>query len=1768
MTLGAASFEFLATNQDLIVKGAQAEAAAKKNYQAIADAAGVSAAAVERSAKREATAIQAASDSRAAATVKAIRAYNDTADAAEKSAAKTAAASTKASGGFGDAAKGALAFGAAAAGVTVGAGLIHEAMSKIVTDTQAANQATFALGNTFGGTAKAMQGFAEANAKVAGRSNTDGAAALAQTRILVTQYGYTNDQIKEITKRSADLSAISGVDLVEATREVVAALRLEGDVAEALGLNLQQNAVQASLGTKANQAAYAALGPLAQSQITYQKFLEQTNGSLGAAADRAKSGTGAYDKLTASVTNLSVALGKNLQPATEATAAALAQAADKGTDLVTTLGTLQAEQTAAQKSTEANTQAWLRSAGAAGQFLGILIELKRTWEYFTSAPAVAAAVQFGPDPQTVTDAIAKRKRLDDAEATRQTALAATRKEVRATEAKAGLEADQAEHDAAVKALDGKKVLLDVERADKLAAVDASTKATLAGIETEARAAAAASDDTIAHLHVLEEAAKREASQRHDDEVSGLEATQKAEEDSVAATISGLEIERDAAKTTSEARRDQAIADLDVAKRARDAARAAEDRAAEDSATAAKRLEDDRHQGAVRGFDAETKASADSKDAQLRDLDDEGKAASAGHDRRRRELEEEGQADHDRHDQKARELEDEGKAASDAHDAKLRSLSDEADADRAAAEGAARIRDAAYEAANRQRDAAHEAAQRDLSEEADADRTAAEAASRIRDAAYEQETRQAAAAHETNVRGFAAEADAARESADQISRVRSDAHDQVLREIDQEAAAAKAAHDQALAQIDRQKQDEDDRHRAAMSAIDEEEQRRQDAVDAQIAALDALDKADQQSEQDKSQKDKVTNAQYGLLQAKNTGNESLIVKAQQELDDALAAISHTQVQRERDTQRDTLKAQKDAIKEEADAKKDAEDALNLQHQREIQAARDTADAVLAAALAGLDVRKTAENDSYAAAALAAKDALTKVLADIDVRKLAESDAYADSRQKAQDSYASAKLAAADALTAQLLDIARRQQEEGDAYAAARQAAEDSYTAAKLAADDALARQLDNIARRTRAEDDAYKAGQDRRAREKTDLDDELTRALKRIADEKQSEDDSYDQTVIRLGKRKTAIGDANKDELDGIAARKLSESNAHDAAVLAASDQALAEKRRVADVRTAEDLADVDSRKRIADAFTNEELDRHARYDDEATGEIPALKRALAASQEHFRERKTAADTAFAAETQQIADTYTDQEKGLIPLAQKAATAVATGFRDQATNVTASAVSQKATIDNLYTNPGKTGLLDYLERDRADSEDKLNKQKGYWHDWEEDLAGPNGAIPHVLGAFNSVIAAIETAGGMVQDATGHWHVPTSGSVTEPAYQGDGSTGHQGGAGSAGGVPSPYRVTFPFDAPYNGPFQGGAAWEGGPSRHRGVDLALPGADNGRGSTVGAFQPGRVVTLTDEPAGGKGVILQTPSGLYNYYGHFDRQLVRNGEDVARGEGVGILGRTGLDPGMQTHVHYEVRRGINGDPTGATIDPVPYMGGGAAPTTGGRTFEFDLFGRHFVVRLPGGSGPSGDVGQWIAQGLQAAGLPSEWLEAMEQIAAVESGTRNADGSVQIGTGNPTAVNPGPPDENGERASGLMQMKPSTFRANRLQSLPDDIFNPVANAAASGLYIKHNPAYGDPRATGYFKTGHFDWRGVPGYGQGGWIDRPSLISDAVTGRPLAIAGEGGRPEWVGPVGAGASGAPMNQYTVPVQLGSHTIETLVFEGVSLNIRRGNLQDIR
>ncbi len=147
-----------------------------------------------------------------------------------------------------------------------------------------------------------------------------------------------------------------------------------------------------------------------------------------------------------------------------------------------------------------------------------------------------------------------------------------------------------------------------------------------------------------------------------------------------------------------------------------------------------------------------------------------------------------------------------------------------------------------------------------------------------------------------------------------------------------------------------------------------------------------------------------------------------------------------------------------------------------------------------------------------------------------------------------------------------------------------------------------------------------------------------------------------------------------------------------------------------------------------------------------------------------------------------------------------------------------------------------------------------------------------------------------------------------------------------APSAAGTPvrvggQQWQIAFDFDQPY-----GAAQWAGGPARHRGVDLVIPGRpQGGRGETYTAFAPGRVAAITNDPAGGQGIIVQTDDGLYHRYFHNDRVLVREGQQVNTSTPLGVVGATGTE-GFP-HLHFEISRRINGDPIGQLIDPRSYV-------------------------------------------------------------------------------------------------------------------------------------------------------------------------------------------------------------------------------------------------
>ncbi len=100
----------------------------------------------------------------------------------------------------------------------------------------------------------------------------------------------------------------------------------------------------------------------------------------------------------------------------------------------------------------------------------------------------------------------------------------------------------------------------------------------------------------------------------------------------------------------------------------------------------------------------------------------------------------------------------------------------------------------------------------------------------------------------------------------------------------------------------------------------------------------------------------------------------------------------------------------------------------------------------------------------------------------------------------------------------------------------------------------------------------------------------------------------------------------------------------------------------------------------------------------------------------------------------------------------------------------------------------------------------------------------------------------------------------------------------------------------------------------SPHSGVDLKAE-----RGTRVSAVNSGRVVLIGEHFFNGRFVVLDHGGAIQSMYFHLDKILVQQGDRIAKGQAVGLLGATGRATGP--HLHFGIR--ING----ARIDPVKFM-------------------------------------------------------------------------------------------------------------------------------------------------------------------------------------------------------------------------------------------------
>lgn len=108
--------------------------------------------------------------------------------------------------------------------------------------------------------------------------------------------------------------------------------------------------------------------------------------------------------------------------------------------------------------------------------------------------------------------------------------------------------------------------------------------------------------------------------------------------------------------------------------------------------------------------------------------------------------------------------------------------------------------------------------------------------------------------------------------------------------------------------------------------------------------------------------------------------------------------------------------------------------------------------------------------------------------------------------------------------------------------------------------------------------------------------------------------------------------------------------------------------------------------------------------------------------------------------------------------------------------------------------------------------------------------------------------------------------------------------------------------------NDPFSGEGEF------HTGVDISAP-----SGTPVHVTADG-VVTLSEWRGGyGRLIIVDHGGGIQTYYAHLSRFLAYTGQQVRRGEAVGLVGSTGRV--TAPHLHYEVRI------AGAPVNPYRYL-------------------------------------------------------------------------------------------------------------------------------------------------------------------------------------------------------------------------------------------------
>lgn len=882
----------------------------------------------------------------------------------------------------------------------------------------------------------------------------------------------------------------------------------------------------------------------------------------------------------------------------------------------------------------------------------------------------------------------------------------------------------------------------------------------------------------------------------------------------------------------------------------------------------------------------------------------------------------------------------------------------------------------------------------------------------------------------------------------------DSRDGQLRAIDAEAKATAKRYDDEVRAAetarDAAKRAAEDKKDAALKALDAEEQAAHDASDAQIRSLEIQrDRAKQTAED-------TRDAAIRNLDAEKRARDNARVQEDRAEDD-----HNKDVQRRLDEQ---ARAAERRFQREADAAEKA-------HQKDIdgidRATRKEADRhqkVLDALQEEQDAR------------LGLLDAQLKAL-DAQEKQVSAAERLANLNRTAQNAQEALTRARG---TGSAADIATAR---GELTRAIRGGDEVSIANARERLTQLAGQGADAIKKAEQDLADAQQAIQDEQTKNANDAERDRLNAAKdaireQIAAEKDAEDKRNQQRTRELAADKKSADDKYKAAKDGIDKRKRDEKDAHDLAVQQSRDVADKAKRDVEDRRRAEDQADQDKRREITDTYELEQRQIKATYDDEETGAIPAIRRARETADREYAARRDTINETYQTEQQQIKDTY-DGPNGLIQHLHDQAKIAAEEYANRKQAVNDAYQAERDRIAEVYDDPVH-GLFANLEAAKNKTIESLDAQKERWETWKTDT------VKNIQDALDKLDEFLARVGALQQIGT----VDINGQPLVP-----------GGVGP----PIPPGFNPGGDLAYGPVVRNASAdsyWTSG-GTHGGypaADIFAP-----RGSAIYAPVGGTISTGSGS-LGGNYAILTGDDGRAYYFAHGNVPFTSG--RVERGAQIGEVGNTGNAAYTASHLHFAIasNSGFFGDHNGSgdIEGDSSYWGEGgtANPRGGDDEITIDILGRKLRIRTSGANIP-GEVGQWIRQGIAIAGVPSSWAKPLAEIMAAESGQRNGDGTVVIGTGKADAAGPVDPQD-GQQAYGAMQIKPGTFAQyakpghNYILSGPDSV-------ATAALYILGR--YGSPWNTPYYQTGAFDWRGVPGYANGGVISEPTLLRGLYSGR-------------------------------------------------------------